>query len=226
MTDRVFPFHRLAVPQALLMAACSALDPSPPESGPTFPVILSVKRDAANPVPGAGIFEGSNLLGTTDATGTVQLALSGVEGGSASLNVKCPDGFASPQLPLRVGLRRLAPNSPAPRFNSECVPLVHSIVAAVRTENGPNLPISFLNQVVGHTDELGVGHVLLETAPRQPITLTLDTREHPNLSPQNPALTFMAPEREALVLLEQKFMVKKVKAPRPRQAPRPTRISL
>jgi hypothetical protein len=226
MTDRVFPLRWLAVPQAWLMVACSALEPSPPQASPTFPVLLSVKRDALSAIAGAQIFEGSNLLGTTDDTGTVQLELSGVEGGSAALSVKCPDGFASPQRPLTVGLRRLAPNSPAPRFNSECVPLVHTVVAAVRAENGPNLPISFLNRVVGHTDEFGVGHVLLETAANQPITLTLDTREHPSVSPQNPALTFVAPEDDALVLLDQTFVVKKPKAPRPRRAPRPTRIGL
>lgn len=217
---------RLALPQALLMAACSALDPSTAELSPTFPVLLTVKRDAANVVPGVQILDGSSLLGTTDATGAVQLELSGVEGGSVALTVKCPDGFASPQLPLTVGLRRLTPGSPAPRFNAECVPLVHSIVAAVRTENGPHLPITFLNQVVGHTDELGIAHVLLEAAGHQQITLTLDTREHPNILPQNPALTFIAPEHEALVLLEQKFTLEKAKARRPRRAPRPTRLPL
>lgn len=225
MIDRAFRSRWIAVPEVLLVAACSTLDPSP-EPSRTFPVQLSVKRDAVNAVAGVQIFEGERLLGTTDASGRVQLELSGVEGGTAALGVKCPDGFASPQLPLTVGLRRLSPNSPAPRFNSECVPLVHSIVAAVRAENGPNLPISFLNRVVGHTDELGVGHVLLETAAHQQITLTLDTREHPNVSPQNPALTFIAPEDEALVLLEQKFVVKKPRAPRPRSVPRPTRIGL
>lgn len=217
---------RLAVPQALLLAACAALDPAPPELSPTFPVLLTVKRDAANTLSGVQILDGNNLLGTTDATGTLQLELTGVEGGSATLDVRCPDGFASPQLPLEVGLRRLAPGSPPPRFNSECVPLVHTIVAAVRAENGPDLPISFLNQIVGHTDELGVGHVLIEAAGHQQITLTLDTREHPNVMPQNPALTFMAPEHEALVLLEQKFTVKKAKSRRQRRAPRPTRITL
>lgn len=217
---------RLAMPQAVLITACSALDPSPPELSPTFPVLLTVQRDAASPLAGAQILDGAYPLGTTDATGTVHLELSGVEGGSVALTVKCPDAFASPQRPLTVGLRRLAPGSPAPRFNTECVPLVHSVVAAVRAENGPHLPISFLNQVVGHTDELGVGHVLLEASGHQPITLTLDTREHPNVLPQNPALTFMAPEHEALVLLEQKFTVKKLKAPRQRGRPRPTRIAL
>jgi hypothetical protein len=141
--------------------------------------------------------------------------------------VKCPDGFASPQRPLAVGLRRLAPGSPQPRFEAECVPLLHSIVAGVRTENAASLPILHLNQVVGHTDELGVGHVLLEASEHQQITLTLDTREHPNVLPQSPALTFVAPEREALVLLEQKFTVKKPPPPpRKRAPPRPTRIGL
>jgi hypothetical protein len=212
---------------ALLLSACSVLDPSAPPPTSTFPVLLTVQQDGATPVAGVRVLEGGHLIGTTDATGSVPLELSGVEGGSTSLALKCPDGFSSPQKPLEVGLRHLAPGSPAPRFNSECVPLVHSIVAAVLAENGPNLPISFLNQVIGHTNELGVGHVLLEASEHQQITLTLDTRAQPHMLPQNPALTFVAPEHEALVLLEQSFTVKRAKArARGPSRPRPTRIGL
>lgn len=217
----------LVFPQGLLLLACSVLDPSNPLPEATFPVLLTVQRDGATPVAGAQVLEGGHVIGTTDATGSVPLQLSGVEGGTATLSLRCPDGFASPPRPLDVGLRRLGPGSPPPRFNSECVPLVHSIVAAVRAENGPNMPISFLNQVVGHTDQLGVGHILLEATNHQQITLTLDTRDHPHVLPQNPALTFVAPEHEALVLLEQSFTVKKPKArPRRPSRPRPTRIVL
>jgi hypothetical protein len=217
----------LALPLTVLLSACSVLDPSASAPASTFPVLLTVQRDGATPVPGVQVLEGGHVIGTTDATGSVALELSGVEGGSASLALKCPEGFASPQKTLDVGLRHLAPGSPPPRFNSECVPLVHSIVAAVLAENGPNLPITFLNQVLGHTNELGVGHVLLEASEHQQITLTLDTRAQPHVLPQNPALTFVAPEHDALVLLEQDFTVKKAKArARGPSRPRPTRISL
>jgi hypothetical protein len=227
MNDPLTRPRWLAFSQVLLLSACSALDPSAAPPAATFPVLLTVQHDGATPVAGVQVLEAGHLIGTTDATGSVPLELSGVEGGSASLALKCPDGFASPQKPLEVGLRRLAPGSPPPRFNSECVPLVHSIVAAVLAENGPNLPISFLNQVIGHTNELGVGHVLLEASEHQQITLTLDTRAQPHVLPQNPALTFVAPEHDALVLLEQDFTVKKAKArARGPSRPRPTRIGL
>jgi len=64
----------------------------------------------------------------------------------------------------------------------------------------------------------------LQAAPRDLITLTLDTEARDNLRPQNPTLQFLAPDRDELVLLEQKFTVlkkvvhvKKVARPTPLQ---------
>jgi hypothetical protein len=108
--------------------------------------------------------------------------------------------------------------SPEPRFEVECVSLVHTIVVGLRAEHGANLPILRLNQVVGKTSVEGVAHVALEAAPNEQVTLTLDTSEAPSLLPQNPTLSFVTKDRDELVLLEQKFTVKKkpvVRAPRP-----------
>ena len=202
---------------------CSALEPAEPVTPMAFPISLSI-RGGGDPIEGARVSENHSLLGATGATGVLELALDGAEGETASLTVQCPDGFASPPQPLRVGLRHLAAGSPAPRFEIECIELVHTLVAGVRAENGARLPIVHLNQVVGHTDDFGVGHVQLEASDDQPITLTLDTHARPDLLPQNPTLTFMAPPNDALVLLEQKFSVKKAPPVKRRPAPMPTRV--
>jgi hypothetical protein len=207
----------------LVVMGCSVLEPPPSPPPVSFPVTVAV-HGGADPLAGVQVIEGDSVLGTTDATGLLNLTLSGAEGDTATLRLDCPDGFASPPQPLAVGLRLLAPGSPAPRFDVDCVELVHTVVAGVRSENGPDLPIIHLNQVIGLTDSHGVGHVLLETTDDQPITLTLDTRQRPDLLPQSPTLTFVAPATDALVLLEQKFAIKKAPPVRRKAVSLPTRI--
>jgi hypothetical protein len=207
----------------LLLTGCSVLEPPPSPPPVSFPVTVAV-QGGGDPLASVQVIEGDNVLGTTDASGLLNLTLSGTEGDTATLRLHCPDGFASPAQALGVGLRLLAPGSPAPRFDVDCVELVHTVVAGVRSENGPGLPIVHLNQVIGITDALGIGHVLIEATNDQPITLTLDTRQRPDLLPQSPTLTFVAPDTDALVLLEQKFAIKKAPPVRRKAVILPTRI--
>lgn len=175
----------------------------------SYPVQIIARADAKGPLAGVQILLGTRTVGTTDASGSASLSLQGNEGDVAALDVKCPETFASPEKPLRVGLRHFAPGSPPPRFETQCIPLVRSFVVGVRTENGAHLPIRRLNKVVGRTDDFGVAHLLLQAGPRDQVVLTLDTSENELLRPQNPTLTFVAPDHDQLVLLELKFTVLK-----------------
>lgn len=163
--------------------------------------------DANKPLAGVEILLGKRTVGTTDAAGTLKLSLKGNEGDVVSLNVKCPDTFASPEGSLNVGLRHFAEGSPPPRFETRCIPLVRSFVVGIRTENGARLPIVRLNKTLGKTDDFGVAHLLVQAAPHDQVALTLDTTDFPLLRPQNPTLSFAAPDHDELVLLEQKFTV-------------------
>jgi hypothetical protein len=174
----------------------------------SFPLSVTVHKEGNQPVPGVRLYERNIVVGVTDSSGVAKVALEGVEGGSATLLVKCPESFTSPDKPIVVGLRHLAQGSPLPKFESQCVSLEHSVVVGIRAENGAHLPVRYLEKVVGETDEAGVAHVALQVTSKQPITLTLDTAQNGNLLPQNPTLTFSAPERDELVLFEQKFTVK------------------
>jgi hypothetical protein len=119
-------------------------------------------------------------------------------------------------------LRQMSPNSPAPKFEAECIPLVRTVVVGLRAENGADLNIVRLNQVIGRTDANGVAHLLIQASPGEQVTLTLNTSGNPNLRPQSPTLTFMAADRNEMVLLEQRFSVLKtvVKA-KPKNIPKP-----
>jgi hypothetical protein len=173
----------------------------------SYPVQIVAFGDANKPLAGVELLLGKRTVGTTDAAGSLKLSLKGNEGDVVNLSVKCPESFASPEGSLSVGLRHFAEGSPPPRFETRCIPLVHSFVVGIRTENGANLPILRLDKTIGKTDDFGVAHLLVQAAPHDQVALTLDTTDFPMLRPQKPTLSFAAPDHDELVLLEQKFTV-------------------
>jgi hypothetical protein len=205
------------------LSSCELLDQQASTTeAPMFPISVTVYGDARQPLAGVELIEQKKLLGKTDASGRVNLKLKGSEGGTVSLKVKCPATYKSPEKPIVVGLRLMSPGSPAPKFEAECVPLVRTVVVGLRAENGPNLSIVRLNQVVGRTDEHGVAHVRLLVAPGEQVALTLNTTNNPFLRPQSPTVSFVAADRDEMLLLEQKFTVlKPVIHVKPKNIPRP-----
>lgn len=203
-------FWRGAFAGCLAQVACANAEQpvsEPNDSG--FAVIVQARRDGQQPLAGVKILDGKRVIGTTDASGNVKLKLKGAEGDTKALTIGCPDGFASPEKPIVVGLRQMARGSPSPKFETECLPMVHTLVVGVRAEHAAFVPIRRLSQVIGKTDQQGIAHVLVQAAPNEQVTLTLDTSALPNLRPQSPTLTFVARDRDEMVLLEQKFTVHK-----------------
>jgi hypothetical protein len=188
-----------------------------------FPVLVEARSEEGGAVADVQISSGTQPLGRTDANGRLELALDGEEGDRATLAVHCPTGFASPERPLRVGLRHLSPGSPPPRFEVDCLRLVHTVLVGVMAQSGPHLPILHLQQKVGETDEHGVAHVLLSASNDERLTLTLDTSRNPALRPQNPSLSFVAHDHDEFVLLEHKFVEERARAVRRvrRRGPQP-----
>jgi hypothetical protein len=215
--------HRLTCLLFASQLLFSCQSPSDEAAAPAqsldFPIAVAARSEGRAPVAGVELSLGKQLLGKTDASGSARLSLHGPEGDTLALDVKCPAGFASPERPLLVGLRHLGDGSTAARFEIECFSLVHSVVVGVRAENGPRLAILRLKSVVGQTDDQGVAHVLLQASANEQVALTLDTSKNPNLLPQNPTLDFTTRDSDELVLVSQKFTVKKAPPPR-RAAPR------
>jgi hypothetical protein len=183
-----------------------------------FPVTVVTRESGQQPLAGVRIFRGKTEVGASDAAGAVTFELRGAEGSTVSLSVRCPEDFASPEKPISVGLRKMAAGSPKPVFDAECVPLSRTIVVGVRAENGPNLPVVRLNRTIGRTDAFGFAHLLVQAAPEEQVTLTLDTSANSALKPANPTLTFVAQDRNEMVLLDHKFTIVRpvVRTPRPK----------
>jgi hypothetical protein len=189
--------------------ACSQLQAAPPKPELPFQVNIVILGDDAKPVADASLLSGKKVVAKTKEDGKTKLSFTGQEGSMVSLTVKCPDGFSSPSKPMEIGLRHLDPGSPAPRYEGRCIRQSHSILVGLRTQNGANLPILRLGQVIGKTDQYGEAQLLLQTIPNEPVSLKLDTSANDTLRPQSPNLTFMSRDKDELVLLEQKFIVKK-----------------
>jgi hypothetical protein len=208
---------------SLALTGCGLFeDHTAKNESPLFPIMVTIHGDGRQPLAGVEILDQKRVLGKTDAAGRVQLKLQGSEGSTASLTVKCPATFKSPEQPIVVGLRQMSPNSPAPKVEAECIPLIRTVVVGLRAENGADLNIVRLNQVIGRTDANGVAHLLIQASPGEQVTLTLNTASSPNLRPQSPTLTFMAADRNEMVLLEQRFSVlKPVVKSKPKNIPKP-----
>lgn len=201
--------------------ACSRFQSSEPaKEDVPFQITLVVVGEDKKPVPNASILSGTTVAATTGETGKAKLAFRGQEGTTVNLTIRCPAAYTSPSKPVAVGLRHLDPGSPAPRYEARCIRQTHSIVIGLRAQNGSNLPIIRLGQVIGKTDAGGEAHLLLQTIPNEAISLKLDTSGNEALRPESPNVTFMSKDTDEFVLLEQKFTVKKkiiphVAKPRP-----------
>lgn len=203
----------LALVLATNLAGTSACTAPEPERS-AFEVTVRVEGDPGVPVAGAELGVAGAKVGTTGATGVARLAFRGVDGETFDVAVTCPAGHRSPARPLAVTLHTIADPSRRPEYVARCPPSTRSVVVAVRAENGPNLPVLHLGREVARTDGSGAAHVLLSVAPDEPFSLVLATTEKgaERLRPQSPSASFVARERDEVLLFDQRFAVE---APKP-----------
>lgn len=214
---------------ALASVACK--DPEAESARRPFAADVLITSDPGHGMLGAELIAGGSKLATTDASGRARLSLLGVEGDAVEIAVRCPAGFQSPSDTIGVSLHRLAPSSGVATFTARCAPLARTVVVGIRAENGANLPVTYLGKEVGRTDAWGAAHVVLSVKVNETVTLGLDTSpagaKPMRLRPENPTLTFVAPDKDDFVTLEQKFDVERppvVRVRAPAARPGPTRI--
>ena len=92
-----------------------------------------------------------------------------------------------------------------------CPPTLRRVVVAVKAENGPNLPVVYLNKVITRTDVSGAAHFALEVAPGAQFQVTLDTGENTKLKPPSPSKPFTVPQHDDILVFDQKFEVEKTR---------------
>jgi hypothetical protein len=207
----------------VLALGCKNLEAKPVP----FELLVHVESDPGRPLAGAVVQLNGKDKGTSAQDGLARLSFVGNEGDTFDLWVRCPTGFASPTKPITASLRRLADRTKLPQYDVVCPPLERTIVVAIRADNGPNLPVMYLDREIARTDASGAAHVILPVKPGDSFQLTLATNEKGNekLRPQNPSLPFTARGQDDLLLFEQRFTrerepVRYVKGPeKPRHLP-------
>jgi hypothetical protein len=163
-----------------------------------------VTGDPGKPVRGAELVANGQVLATTDALGVAPLTLSGHEGDTFEIAVKCPPEFQSPQRPTKIAIRRLAGTNTVLEYGASCQPKARSIVLAVNGMKGIRLPIMQLGRTIGETDENGVATILLHVEPNDQFEVSLDTSAPENsfLRPRNPAATFIAKNEDDVFIFD------------------------
>jgi hypothetical protein len=176
----------LAVALVALGAGCGT------QQGPTlFPVTLRVMNDA-RPMPGAQIIIRDRPQGTTDAQGSFRMRMTGVEGSTVPVTVRCPNGFVSPAEPVSVTLRSAIAidrnaHTGGMETTVQCPPDQRIAAVIVRTPNRANLPVFYQGREITRTDLQGVAHMIFKVRPRDVLVFRLDTTSQPQLRPANPS---------------------------------------
>jgi hypothetical protein len=199
-------FHVLVLlgASAATAAGCKALEPPPP---PPQVINVRVESDPGRPLAGVNLLHNGQKVATTGADGVGKLKLNGRDGESFDIAVSCPQGYASPDRPVQVILRRLADPAKSPEYFASCPPSTRTVVVAVRADNGPSVPVTYLGREVARTDHSGAAHVMLKLQPGEQFELTLDTTDkaHEGLRPQNPVESFVVGPRDDVFTFDQKF---------------------
>jgi hypothetical protein len=186
-----------------------------PEGTVSLRVMVKVTGDPDQPVKDADVIYAGKAIATTDDKGLAKLDLSGREGDSYAVSIKCPDGYNSPTKLETITVRRLADPQKLPEYDVTCEVASRTVVVAVRAEGGANLPVLYLGREVARTDSSGAAHVLLKDVKRDDsVALTLSTsgKNAEDLRPQNPTATFAVKGQDDVFLFNQAFTVEKKKA--------------
>lgn len=198
----------LFVVLAIAACGCGAFESPPPP--PPYKASIVVHGDPGQPLPGARVSTGSksNPL-VTGADGRVELVMQGVEGDVREVSVTCPPGHQQLTGSLQIRLTRLA-TAQLPEYQLSCPPLRRKVVVAVRAENGPYLPVKYLNQVVATTDETGAAHFALEIEPGS-FSVAIDTSDRKDLKPPSPAKIMTVGQQDDILVFDQRFQLPKKK---------------
>lgn len=195
---------------------------SPPPPAP-YKALIKVSGDPGRPLFGATVTSGKSEPVVSDVNGRAMLVFNGSEGEIREINVTCPVGHQQTRKPVEVRLTRLVGDA-IPTYEVACPPLRRRVVIAVRAENGPYLPVKYLNQVVATTDAGGAAHFALDIEPGT-FSVLLDTSARTDLKPPSPGKILSVGEQDDILVLDQKFDVIRRYVPPPPKPKPPTNLS-
>ena len=194
---------------AALAISLGACKPPPPPAPVT--VFVRVLDESKEPVGNAEIASQSQVISRTGGDGLAEITVAGREGATYLVDVRCPQGYRSPEAPLEI--RRLDNGTAAPpEYVTRCNRLRHKLVVNVKaTGAGGSLNVLYLGKPLTRTDADGRARVVLEGDALERIDLQLDTSDaaFAKVHPQSPTGSFEIPTRDDETTFEVKFTVDK-----------------
>ena len=176
-----------------------------------FAIEVQVNNDDGDAQSDATIVIGNRQLGRTGTDGALKSELSGAEGQSMPVTVRCPEGFTGPERPLAIRLthtRRIDLNGFQPaRLEVTCARDVHDVIIVVRAQGGAELALNVDGKPAGTTDGDGIAHVLVHASRDvKALNVSLDTSSRPELKPKNSSRTYELAGSDAILLFDQSLV--------------------
>lgn len=169
-----------------------------------YSIKVRVVSASGEPVANATLLRNGAAVAQSSSDGLAAFEAVGTEGETVIFRAQCPTGYRSPDRPLAVALRTFA-EEVSPEYDVACVRATNVLIVAVAAKGGAELPIRYLDNEIGRTSSHGAGHVRLELPPGQSVELVLDTRQRPELQPQNPVAHFTMGDSSELAVFKQEF---------------------
>jgi hypothetical protein len=201
---------------AMIAIACH-----PPKPLHRFKIVVSALSDDGIALANVRVAVNGSEVGLTGEEGGLAIKLLSHEGQVVRVQASCPEGYRAPPEPTLLQLHAFERQDRVNtlRVTSTCKPKTRTAAVLVRAPGWGGLPIRLLGNVVGHTDDTGVAHLLLEKlSPATRFQLTLDTSRHPRLRPISPTQTFAIEDADRLFVFEQRL--EQLPLPRKRRRPR------
>lgn len=189
---------------ALVTMACG--EPEPVEQ---FPFRFEARSDGA-PVEDATIRIGGTAVGSTDASGVLDVTLEGRSGRTLPLLVDCPSAHRNPGdlRPITLQhLRRLDEPDVIQRVRVrvECPPRTRAAIVLVRTPGHAGVPVLVDGTERARTDADGLAHIALRLEPHTTIEVALRTDHLADLLPRNPSRVYLVPDHDELFVFDQEL---------------------
>ena len=182
-----------------------------------YPLLIRVESDPGKALGNIPILYQGREVKRTAPDGTALLELHKPDGANVELTITCPPD-TRPAEALKVYVRRVEGQKQTEQ-RMYCRPLLRRVGIAIRADDGPFLPVTYLGQTVATTDASGAAHFAMTMPPGEVIKVALDASANPKMRPQRAESLFKVGDADDIFVFDAKFTTEKTKA---RYAPRKT----
>ncbi len=205
----------VAIGSASIGSMALSLGCGEPEPDPLHVITFAAFADPGEPVAGATVMtRNDQVLGTTDASGTLRIQLRAPFGTTIPITATCPAGHRAPQVVPNITFHPVRTLDPAIaargiEHSIQCLPEQRDAVVIVRATGAQQIvgiPILLDGREVARTDEAGVAHIAVSKAPNSSFRLELAAGSiSPFLQPQQPARDFTIQDEDLFLPFDQPF---------------------